>query len=145
MALALRAHSLSSCVQIGTPADLSLRGSMRHSCRKTKAAFPRLRYALVEVARMDLPPSAASPLRGALRASKTDFVAFCELATLVRLAPSAQMKKARPMGEPFSIWWRWRESNSRPQVLRAEVYMLIPSLVLPEATRRAGKTSGQLS
>ncbi len=43
----------------------SLRGSMRQTDRKTKAASPRLRHALVEVARMDS-ALRTSPLRGAL-------------------------------------------------------------------------------
>ena len=42
-------------------------------------------------------------------------------------------------------WWRWRESNSRPQALRFGVYMLVPSLISLQATRRAGKTSNQFS
>jgi hypothetical protein len=71
-----------------------------------------------------------SPLRGALRASKTDFVAFCELATLIRLALSNQTKKP-PRWGGFPVWWRWRESNSRPQALCPKVYMLIPSLISP--------------
>ena len=50
-----------------------------------------------------------------------------------------------PQGAPFVYWWRWRESNSRPQALCFEVYMLIPSLILLCATRRAGKTHSQFS
>jgi hypothetical protein len=42
-------------------------------------------------------------------------------------------------------WWRRRESNPRPQVLRREVYMLIPSLISLLATRRAWKTNSQFS
>ena len=48
-------------------------------------------------------------------------------------------------GRKNRVWWRWRESNSRPQALRPEVYMLIPSLILLRATRRAGKTHSQFS
>jgi len=43
------------------------------------------------------------------------------------------------------MWWRWWESNPRPQALRYEVYMLIPSLISLQATRRAGKTYSQFS
>jgi hypothetical protein len=28
------------------------------------------------------------------------------------------------------IWWRRRESNPRPQILRYQLYMLIPSISL---------------
>jgi hypothetical protein len=45
----------------------------------------------------------------------------------------------------FCKWWRRRESNPRPQVLRPEVYMLIPSLISLAATRRAWKTVSQFS
>ena len=86
-----------------------------------------------------------SPLRGALCPSKTGGAAFCEPATLVRLASSAQIKRPALAGRAVFIWWRWRESNSRPQVLRYEVYMLIPSLISLQATRRAGKTHSQFS
>ncbi len=37
---------------------------------------------------------------GVLRTSKTGCAAFCEPATLVRLAPSAQMKRGCPRGQP---------------------------------------------
>jgi len=57
----------------------------------------------------------------------------------------ADNKKGHPDGAAFFYWWRWRESNSRPQALRYEVYMLIPSLISLWATRRAGKTHSQLS
>ena len=57
----------------------------------------------------------------------------------------ADNKKGHPDGVAFFCWWRWRESNSRPQVLRYEVYMLIPSLISLQATRRAGKTHSQFS
>src|SRR5690554_2658613 len=40
-------------------------------------------------------------------------------------------------------WWRRRESNPRPQALRSELYMLIPSLFSRRATRRTGKTRSQ--
>ncbi len=29
-------------------------------------------------------------------------------------------------GLSFFKWWRWRESNPRPQILRLRLYMLIP-------------------
>ena len=57
----------------------------------------------------------------------------------------ADNKKGHPDGAAFFCWWRWRESNSRPQALRYEVYMLIPSLISLQATRRAGKTHSQFS
>ncbi len=43
------------------------------------------------------------------------------------------------------VWWRWWESNPRPQALRYKIYMLIPSLISLQATRRAGKTYSQFS
>ena len=55
-----------------------------------------------------------------------------------------QMTGPRKAG-PKGIWWRWWESNPRPQALCSKVYMLIPSLVLLWATRRAGKTHSQFS
>ena len=85
----------------------------------------------------------SSPLRGALRASKTGCAAFCEphyVASLPSHCPAKQ--KRRPAGG-IVVWWRWWESNPRPQALRSGVYMLIPSLILLRATRRAGKTHSQ--
>ena len=40
------------------------------------------------------------------------------------------------------VWWRRRESNSRPQILRRWLYMLIPpiSLTLSYPTGREGLT-----
>ena len=52
--------------------------------------------------------------------------------------------KTPPYGR-HCCWWRWWESNPRPQDLRYELYMLIPSLISPWATRRAGKTHSQFS
>ena len=74
--------------------------------------------------------------RLALRASVGRFAASVEP---IRFSPK---KKGPPMAA-LNCWWRWRESNSRPQALCSEVYMLIPSLVLLWATRRAGKTHSQ--
>ena len=56
--------------------------------------------------------------------------------------PLPAKQKYRPEGG-IDVWWRWWESNPRPQVLRYEVYMLIPSLISLQATRRAGKTYSQ--
>jgi len=55
------------------------------------------------------------------------------------------MKKAPKSLNLGAYWWRWWESNPRPQALRYELYMLIPSLISLQATRRAGKTCSQFS
>jgi len=46
-------------------------------------------------------------------------------------------KKTRHPGEwprrdgfVFTKWWRWRESNPRPQALRSRYYMLVLSIIL---------------
>ena len=53
--------------------------------------------------------------------------------------------KKNRLAAVFRCWWRWWESNPRPQALRYELYMLIPSLISLRATRRAGKTHSQFS
>ena len=37
----------------------------------------------------------------------------------------AHKKKPQPRGLGFEYWWRWRELNPRPQILRLRFYMLI--------------------
>ncbi len=54
-----------------------------------------------------------------------------------------QKRQSRLKGGSAIQWWRWWESNPRPQALRYEIYMLIPSLISLWATRRAGKTHSQ--
>ncbi len=53
-------------------------------------------------------------------------------------------KKWGPQPGPPFFWWRRRESNPRPQVLRPEVYMLIPPLISSRTTRQAGTIRDQL-
>ena len=50
-------------------------------------------------------------------------------AQLPSFAPYANTKKP-PQGRFFDIWWRRRELNPRPQVLRLWLYMLIRSIDL---------------
>ncbi len=47
---------------------------------------------------MDEPPVASSPLRGALRASKTGFAAFCEPATWLLFRTTVHKTKKPPKG-----------------------------------------------
>ena len=63
---------------------------------------------------------------------------------VTRVIRGAPMKRAARRAALF-YWWRRRVSNPRPQALRYELYMLIPSLISLRATRRAGKTCNQLS
>ena len=99
---------------------------------------------LVEVARMDSGHPWPSPC-GRTSSVQIGFPAdlWTRYASPTRTAPTN--KKSHPGGVAFSVWWRWRESNSRPQALRYEIYMLIPSLISLWATRRAGKTYSQFS
>jgi hypothetical protein len=39
-------------------------------------------------------------------------------------------KRARRLSEPLYIWWRWRELNPRPQILRFRYYMFFLFLIL---------------
>jgi hypothetical protein len=41
----------------------------------------------------------------------------------------ATNKKATLVGG-LCVWWRRRESNPRPQILRFQLYMFIPSIIL---------------
>ena len=93
---------------------------------------------------MDEPPSAAHPCGAHCVRPKRPAARFVNS---LRESDShrAANKKGHPYGAAFLYWWRWRESNSRPQALRYEIYMLIPSLISLWATRRAGKTYSQFS
>ncbi len=37
---------------------------------------------------------------------------------------TAKQKSPTRMGEALFVWWSWRESNPRPQILRLQIYML---------------------
>ena len=50
--------------------------------------------------------------------------------TRILIPPPPPNKKKATRGWPFVAWWRRRESNPRPQVLRHRIYMLILSIDL---------------
>jgi len=45
--------------------------------------------------------------------------------TILQVRGTACRHKKSRHGDGFSVWWRRRESNPRPQVLRHRLYMLI--------------------
>ena len=51
-------------------------------------------------------------------------------ATRLRSPSLHANNKKPPQGRFFDIWWRRRESNPRPQVIRLRLYMLIRSIDL---------------
>ena len=52
-----------------------------------------------------------------------------------QLAHEVEKKKPAQGGLYSSVWWRWRESNSRPKVLHSQDYMLSRVIVLSPRNR----------
>jgi len=64
----------------------------------------------------------------ALRRSAALPARHVEPATRVLIRTARKRKRAAVSGDPFSFWWRRRESNPRPQALRHRLYMLSRSI-----------------
>ncbi len=109
------------------PATRALISATAHQTKKPPCGgFP----VLVEVARMDS-LLRTSALRAALARLARPKRASLRFVNPLRELSSRPLptKQENRLAAVFLCWWRWRESNSRPQVLRYEIYMLIPSLI----------------
>ena len=85
-----------------------------------------------------LGPSLALALRA--RCARPPRPSWRDVSPLRGYSTLARHNKKGHLSVAFICWWRRRVSNPRPQALRYGVYMLIPSLISSQATRRAGKT-----